>query len=36
MGLFTFIAAKVYHPWSYAIACAPLLAWMIVTPFPMV
>jgi pimeloyl-ACP methyl ester carboxylesterase len=36
MGLFTFIVAKVHHPWSYAIACAPLLAWMIVTPFPMV
>jgi pimeloyl-ACP methyl ester carboxylesterase len=35
-GLFTFLCAQLKSPWAFALGCAPILSWLIVTPFPLV
>jgi pimeloyl-ACP methyl ester carboxylesterase len=35
-ALFSFIAARTGSAWGYCLACAPILSWLIVTPFPVV
>jgi pimeloyl-ACP methyl ester carboxylesterase len=33
-GLFGFLCAKLESPWAFALGSAPILSWLIVTPFP--
>ncbi len=34
-GLFAFLGAKLESPWAIALGSAPILSWLIVTPFPL-
>ncbi len=34
-GLFAFLCAKLESPWAFAFGSAPILSWLIVTPFPL-